>query len=211
MGREPEVDHIYLLLRQAIVSGRYPVGAQMTETALAEEHGVSRTPIREALRRLEQDGLVERSSRGGMRIRVWSTDEVFDLYEVRIVLEAQAAAISAERRTVLDLVRLRQANDTMRTADVDNGEQLREVNLAFHDALWHASHNLALIETLTRLQRQIMRHPANTLMYPGRWQDVLAEHDALIDAIEDGDSAKAHEIAATHMQSARDIRLRLYQ
>lgn len=210
-GPEPKVEQIYLLLRQAIVSGRFPVGAQMIETALAEEHGVSRTPIREALRRLENDGLVERSSRGGMRVRIWSTDEVFDLYEVRIVLEAHAAATSAERRTLLDLARLRQANDTMRSADVRNGQELRDTNLVFHEALWRASHNVPLIDTLTRLQGQIMRHPANTLMYPGRWQEVLSEHAALIDAIEAGDSEKAREIGGTHMKSARDIRLRIYQ
>lgn len=202
---------VYLSLRQDIVSGALQVGSQLTETMLADQYGVSRTPIREALRRLEQDGLVERSPRGGMRVRVWTVDEVFDLYEVRVVLEAQAAGVAAERRTRLDVIRLRQANEAMRTLEDKSSEPLRRANLAFHEAIWSASHNLPLIDVLSRLQRQIMRHPANTLMHPGRWSVVLDEHDRLVDAIEAGDAEGASSIASQHMVAARDIRLHFYQ
>lgn len=205
------MNRVYSALTKQIVSGDYAVGTQLTEAVLARRFGVSRTPIREALRRLEQDGLVERSPRGGIRVKVWSVDEVFDLYEVRIVLEAQSASVAAERRTQVDLMRLRQANDAMREASSGDGQQLRTLNLAFHERLWQASHNKALIDVLTRLQRQIMRHPASTLTHPGRWADVLSEHDELVEAIGAGDAMRAGAIAGGHIKTARDLRLKLYQ
>jgi DNA-binding GntR family transcriptional regulator len=204
------MSQLYLSIRQAILDGTLQVGQQLVEASLAQKYEVSRTPVREALRRLEQDGLLERSPRGGLRVKVWTSEEMFDLYELRIVLEAEAARWAAERRTRLDLVRLRQANDEMQATGGASVESMRETNFVFHQALWHASHNKPLTDTLERLQRQIMRHPASTLKHPGRWEEVVAEHTRMIDAIEAGGGEEAARLAASHMTEARDLRLSYY-
>jgi DNA-binding GntR family transcriptional regulator len=145
-----------------------------------------------------------------MRVKVWTADEMFDLYELRIILESGAARWAAERKTRLDVIRLRQTNEEMRKLDPAVADNLRDANLAFHEALWRASHNDPLIDTLGRLQRQIMRHPASTLKHPGRWAAIIQEHDRLIEAIERGDGEQAENIAGEHMTEARDLRLANY-
>lgn len=209
-GRGNAGDEVYAVLRQRITSGELPAGAQLVEAALAREFSVSRTPVREALRRLEQDGVIERSPMGGMRTKVWSIEEVFDLYDLRIVLEGHAGSVAAERRTRLDIAQLRRANERMASADMNDTEELRVSNLRFHEALWNATHNIPLIDVLERVQGQVMRHPVVTLTHPGRWEQVLREHDELIDAIEEGDADRAGAIAGDHMRAARDIRLADY-
>src|SRR3954469_2885334 len=102
---------VYQRLYGDVVAGEWD-GAPLVELALAEHYGTSRTPVREALRRLEQDGLVERGDRG-MRVRTRSPEERLEIYEVRIPLEATAAAAAAERRTDLDLMRIRRAEAQM--------------------------------------------------------------------------------------------------
>lgn len=200
----------YVAIRQAIVAGELKSGAPLLETALAKEYGVSRTPVREALKRLEHDGLVERAASGRMQVRVWSEDEVFDLYEVRISLEALAARLAARRHTDVDLIRLEQANEAMRAVDRADAMQMRTANLTFHQFVWRSTHNKALSEVLGRLQMQILRQPANTLVFPGRWDQIIGEHEQLIAAVREGDVESAAELATTHMIEARNIRLRIY-
>lgn len=201
---------VYLALRQSIVSNDLTMGSQLVESLLAAQYKVSRTPIREALRRLEQDGLVERSTSGGLRVKVWTEDEVFDLYDVRIVLEALAARVAARRRTDIDLLRLRWANDAMAATDTHDVSEMRSTNGTFRDALWKASHNQTLVELLSRLQIQILRHPASTLTRPNRWPLIIDEHNRLIEAIERRDEDEADRLAAAHLAEARDLRLQLY-
>lgn len=200
---------VYERMREEIVSGELEAGIPLVETALATRYGTSRTPIREALQRLEQDGLVERADRG-LRVRERSPEEILEIYEVRIILEAAAARAAAKRHTALDLMRLRGGHDNMRTVDSSDPRVTASANRRFHETIWAASHNATLIDMLTRLNSHLTRYPATTLTYPGRWQRVLEEHEQLIAAIEAGDEAKAARIAEEHMTAARDIRLRIY-
>ena len=146
---------VYEELRENIVNGRYEAGAPLVETALATEFSVSRTPIREALRRLEQDGLVERGSRG-MHVRS-SHEEILEIYEVRITLEVAAARAAAERRTALDLARLEQIHQAMLTASTDDSERLATTNRRFHEIVWSMSHNATLIDLLAERYRKLTR------------------------------------------------------
>lgn len=200
---------VYERLRESIVNGVYPAGDPLIETALAAQFSVSRTPIREALRRLEQDGLVERGSRG-MHVRSRSPEEILEIYEVRITLEAAAARAAAERHTPLDLARLEQIHQAMLTASTDDPERLASTNRKFHEIIWSMSHNATLIDLLTRLHAHLIRYRETTLTYQDRWQTVLKEHDEMIEAIKAGDSAKAGKIAEVHMVGARNTRLLMY-
>lgn len=200
---------VYERLREEIVSGRLDSGAPLVEAAVAARYGTSRTPVREALRRLEQDGLVERGDRG-LRVRTRGPEEILEIYEVRILLEGAAARGAAERSTALDLMRIKNAADAMASADRGDPDAMAAANQAFHEEIWAASHNRTLVDLLTRLNSHITRYPATTLTSPGRWGEALSEHGELVRAIEAHDRDRAGGVAESHMTRARDIRLRMY-
>lgn len=205
-----ELSEVYERLRGEIVEGTFDAGANLVELALAERYGTSRTPIREALRRLEQDGLVERGDRG-MRVRTRSPEEILEIYEVRIALEATAASAAAIRHTDLDLIRVRKAQSTMDAVSPEDPTTMMAANRAVHEAIWAAGHNGTVVDLLSRLNNHLTRYPATTLESAGRWQEALSEHHALIEAIESRDSTHAGELARAHMTKARDLRLQIYR
>jgi DNA-binding GntR family transcriptional regulator len=201
--------NLYDQLRDEIVYGQLKPGTPLVELAVASRYGASRTPVREALRRLEQDGLVERGERG-MQVRARSPEEILEIYDVRIQLEAWAARAAAERRTAFDLAQLEELHTRMLNVRPGDSDAMVKSNRAFHEALWTSSHNKTLVDLLTRLQGHLTRFPATTLSRTDRWPAVLAEHRKLIDAIANRDADSAAELAASHMTAARDIRFQLY-
>ena len=200
----------YECLRHAILTGEIEEGGALVEAQLAAQFEVSRTPIREALTRLEQDGLVERRARG-LVVRTRSPEEILDIYETRLVLEAKAAAVAADRRTELDLVRLRHLVERGRPLDAGDPAALAANNRQFHEAVWRAGRNESLIDLLRRLNLHLTRYPSTTLSAPGRWSHAVEQHAELADAIEARDAEAAARIAEVHFAAARDIRLRLWQ
>ncbi|WP_433869357.1 GntR family transcriptional regulator [Saccharopolyspora sp. CA-218241] len=201
---------MYDRLRADIVAGAFDAGAALVELSLAERYGTSRTPVREALRRLEQDGLVERGDRG-MRVRTRSPEEILEIYEVRISLEATAAAAAAQRHGELDLIRIRRAQAAMEATDTGDPGAMADANRAVHEQIWAAGRNGTIVDLLTRLNNHLTRYPATTLAQPGRWTEAIAEHQGIIEAIEARDAERAHDLARDHMTRARDLRLRIYQ
>jgi DNA-binding GntR family transcriptional regulator len=199
---------VYDRLRSDIVTGVRPSGSALVETALADHYGVSRTPIREALLQLIRDGIVERDGRG-LVVCKRSPEEILEIYETRILLEGFAAQLAAERRSNLDLRRLERINEEMRSIDGNTEHRVRS-NRAFHEQLWAATKNRSLIDLLERIHMQLIRYSQTTLNYPGRWDTVIAEHEALLEAIRDQRADDARELAMRHMTAARDIRLELY-
>lgn len=199
----------YDRLLDLIVGTSLEPGAALTETALAEKLHVSRTPIREALKLLEQDGLVERSGRS-VRIKERSPEEILEIYEVRVTLEVAAARRAANRRTDLDLSRLEAIHEEMLRLPTDDLTAQVAWNNRFHEALWRASHNATLEGVITRLIGTLRRYPQTTLGFPGRWKQILTEHEQLVSAIRAQDAEQAATLAAEHMTAARDTRLRMY-
>jgi DNA-binding GntR family transcriptional regulator len=204
--REPSA---YERLKEAILSGEITPGQPLVETQLAKWCGVSRTPVREALKRLEQDGIVERGDRG-LVVRENSPAETLDIYETRIVLETKAARVAAQRRTDNDLLIMKQLNERMHQMDTSDPQRMARSNAAFHRAVWRATHNESLIDLLERLQMHVGRYPTTTLSWPGRWEASTKEHDELIRSIEMRDEDGAGRAAEHHFAAARDIRLSLF-
>ena len=204
------LSEVYDRLRGEIVDGSLDAGAPLVELTVAERYGTSRTPVREALRRLEQDGLVERGDRG-MRVRTRSPEEILEIYEARISLEATAAAAAAQRHTEFDLIRIRHAQTAMEATPDDDPRAMAAANRAVHEAIWSAGHNGTIVDLLTRLNNHLTRYPATTLKAHGRWGEALSEHRTLIAAIEARDSERAHDAARGHMAKARELRLQIYQ
>jgi DNA-binding GntR family transcriptional regulator len=199
---------VYLELRAEIVSGALTQGTPLREIALAERFGVSRTPVREALRRLQQDRLLVPSTRG-MEVRAVDPHEVVQVYDMRVLLETEAAGQAANAYGPADLMRLEGllARDRALT-EPDDATRIR-TNLEFHAAVWRATHNPVLIDLLERLTTHLVHAPRSTLSVGDRWAHALGEHESLIEAIRARDEARARDIAGTHMNTAREIRLQL--
>ncbi len=199
----------YERLRSEIVDLTLPPGSLLGETAIAARYGVSRTPVREALRRLEHDGLVERRDRS-LVVRTCGPEEILEIYTVRIVLEGLAARCAAESRSELDLANLEERHLRMEETDVTDVMAMATTNRQFHEALWASSHNHTLVDLLTRLNSHLTRYPDTTLSSAGRWERALEDHWEMIEAIGARDAERAGKLAESHMSAARDIRLRMY-
>src|SRR5262245_52183435 len=164
---------VYGRLREEIVSGTLQPGSPLREIALAERFGVSRTPVREALRRLEQDRLLVPGGRG-MEVRAIDPHEVVQVYDLRVLLEAEAA------RQTADLLRLEGLLSRDRAlANPDDATRMR-TNLEFHAAVWQAAHNPVLTDLLARLTTHLVHAPHSTLA-GDRWQEALAEHAEMLE------------------------------
>jgi DNA-binding GntR family transcriptional regulator len=190
-------------------SGLLKPGQRLSEASLAREYGVSRSPVREAVARLENDGLVQRDGQV-ISVRLRSVDEIVDIFRVRVFVEGAIAYDAAKRRQDMDLVRLTLALEAEAEADRDEESAVIAANRAFHDALADAAHNLTLQDVQQRLSAQIMSLSSTTLSYPGRWPEAHAEHGLMLDAVRDRDAEGAKSIAEKHMERVRDIRIEMY-
>ncbi|VXC11976.1 GntR family transcriptional regulator [Citricoccus sp. K5] len=195
-------------LKAEILRGEHSPGTPFREVALAERFGVSRTPVREALGRLQQEGLLERGTRG-LQVRRLDPEQLMQVYDLRILLEGQAAEEAASARTELDLVRLEGllSRDQALT-DPDNATRL-DTNIEFHEALWSAARNPILRDLLDRLSTHQIHAPTSTLTTPGRWEQSLDEHAEIIRCIREHEAAGAREAMRAHMSTARALRLRM--
>jgi DNA-binding GntR family transcriptional regulator len=200
----------YEQLKRDISAGELAPGFPLVEVTLAETFGVSRTPVREALTRLEQDGLVVRTERG-LVVRERSPEEILDIYEVRILLAGLGAKLAAARRTVLDLIRIRTRLEALGQTDPEDMGAILQANRSFHRSVWKASHNAPVEEIMDRLNHQISaRYPFTTLALPGRLSETLDDHAQLLDAIEARNEELAGELAIRHFQATRDARLAMW-
>jgi DNA-binding GntR family transcriptional regulator len=201
----------YEKIRDAIVTGEFAPGDALVESALAAWCEVSRTPVREALRRLEQDGLVTWGERG-LVVREHSAEEILDIYEVRMSLEALAARTAAERRTDHDVRLLRAAVGQGDNVAHDDPAELVRHSRSLHQYVQRAAHNEALGDLLDRVNLHLTRYSGTrpTLSAPGRWASAHDEHIALVDAIERRDADAAYQIAYDHFAIARDIRVQMF-
>jgi DNA-binding GntR family transcriptional regulator len=197
---------LYHQLLEEVLQGRLLPGEVLVETQLGKRFGVSRTPIREALRMLEQDGVLERVNRG-MRVRPTSPEEVLEIYGVRTILEAAAARDAASRRSDYDLATLDRLFGTMAEAKGATPMELAGINRSFHRAIWEAAGNRTLLDLLERLAVHLRRYPATTYQRPGRWEEALDEHRQLLEAIREKDPDRAARLAERHMQASRDVRI----
>jgi DNA-binding GntR family transcriptional regulator len=197
---------VYGSLRDEIVSGALRPGSPLREIALAERFGVSRTPVREALRRLEQDRLLAPGSRG-MEVRAIDPHEVVQVCDLRILLESEAAGQAARARATADLLRLEGLLTRDRALEDPDDVTRGRVSLEFHTAIWQATHNDVLVDLLGRLTH--LTHVPRSTLTGERWHAVVEEHEHILAAIRAGDEVAARELAGTHMNTAREIRLTL--
>ncbi|MBB2949134.1 DNA-binding GntR family transcriptional regulator [Actinoplanes lutulentus] len=198
-------DTVYRTLLERLTHGHYAAGDPLIPQTLSEEFAVSRTPVREALALLEQDGLLV-SGRRGFEIRRRGDEEILEIFETRAILESSAAYAAATRATPIDLARLQDLHD--RSQATDDPAEVRRLFNHFHDAVRNAAHNRTITTLLRTIEAQVkVSAPWNT---PGGARDFgpsFAEHAALLDAIRAGDAAAARTVSLEHAAHDRDTRV----
>jgi DNA-binding GntR family transcriptional regulator len=199
----------YEMIRQAIRTGVYQPSQHLTETALADWCGVSRTPVREALTRLQQEGLVVRTEHGVM-VRARTLEELYNIFEVRVVLEEKAARAAAERRTDRDLFVLRAAVEQYERGVLAPDPAVVASAMSFHRAVWRAARNDTLFDLLVQLDMQIPPYSDEAMSSAEVRERSSGYHRDLFDAIEASDPERAASVAAAHFIEERDIRLRYF-
>lgn len=192
-SREPRGDIAYRAIKAAIVSNRLKPGALVSEEEWARELGVSRTPVREALNRLEQETLVRRVPKRGVFVADLSVNEFLDICEVRSLLEGNACRIAAQRIDEAGLDKFKQEFRQLAVEKPTN-EQLHranEVDRAFHMYILEAAGNQQVIAIISRLNDMITR--LRFSLTPSRYHESLAEHEQILAALRarDGDAAMA--------------------
>jgi DNA-binding GntR family transcriptional regulator len=196
----------YAQLRRDVLDGAFAAEDLLQESSLTGRYGVSRTPVREALARLEQDGLLERVPRG-YRIRSGTPEDVLDIYDARTALEGVAAAGAARRRTELELARLESLHED---ADAAAPEEQRRLNTLWHQALWAASHNATVIGLLDRLTAQLRIYDGARSESADDLAATRVEHGAVLAALRERDPEGARSAVGAHLERSRDLRLRAF-
>ncbi|MGI5131215.1 GntR family transcriptional regulator [Pseudonocardia sp. CA-107938] len=194
-------------IRDAIHDGRYPPGMRLVERTLASELGVSHIPIREALGRLSDEGLVQRLPRRGSRVAVLTSKELEELSTLRVLLEQFVVVRVQERLAPATVAELRRMVATMRKAATRGDyKQMLELDQRFHERLWALADHGMLSELVTQLRRRIgsFLHAATAALKPDELAEHAASHDVLIDAIATGDAEIARAEMARHIHIAAD-------
>ena len=196
----------YALILDAIDSGIYRPGARLVESELADRFGVSRTPIREALQRLETQSLLTRDGRS-LIVASLGHAQMAELYAVRQELEGLAARLAAQHAAVEEIALLRDMVEQDR-ALLGDPQALARANRRFHHQIHLASHNRYLVQQLDLVYRSMALMARTSLAVAGRGPDALAEHDAIVDAIAARDGNRAAEALKAHLSTAFKVRLR---
>lgn len=199
----------YDRLHAAIQSGELRPGARLVEQELATWAGASRTPIREALARLEAEGLVVREPGRGTRVVELDAGMVAELYVMREVLEGTAAALAARHASDAELAALREIAKVDRRPGKRSPAARSENNRRFHDTLYRCAHNHYLLRAVSALREAMAVLGNTTLGLTGRSETALEEHEKLLRALEARDAAAAESAAREHIRAAYRARLEL--
>jgi DNA-binding GntR family transcriptional regulator len=203
---------VYMTLREAILHGALPSGQPLGEIQLSGMFGRSRTPIREAILKLESEGLAERSSRRGLVVAQITREEVLEVYAVREMLDGFSARLAALGILPAELDRLTWLNDRLgEAAAAGDAKAMIELNIEFHEAICQASRNSLLQEFVRRIHEWVRRFPDTTMSLKGRGSEAVAEHQALLEAIRARDPDKAERLARDHMHRAQQLRVQMIQ
>ncbi|MHC5532953.1 GntR family transcriptional regulator [Priestia megaterium] len=194
-------NQVYEYLHTKIINGEIPPGQRLVEEKIVEETGISRSPIREAIRRLASDGLVSVSPRGGVKVYRATSEDFNYLYECRLSLEPTAAYYAALRINQMQLIQLNKLMEEMKLA-VEKREldQLKILSSRFHHMILEASGNPYLAKVMKQLNSLITFYRNAVLNIPRRLEDGADEHRAIWRAIQNRDGESAEKLMKEHIQ-----------
>ena len=200
----------YAVLREAIVTNALAPGTRLRADDLAKRLGVSKTPVREALRKLQTEELIAVQPGSGLTVKVLSEEELFEIYYIREALEGMAARLAAEKSGQIELANLRYVLADVEAAHTKGQlDKLRASTGDFQLAVFRAARNERLYRLLKHLQEHMRQISISTLTVPGRADEVLAYCRDLVAAIAARDSANAERIARENRRRTLELRLRI--
>ena len=198
-------ESVYLTLENSILTGEYQRGCALTEMSICKKLGVSRTPVRSALHRLAEEGLVEIAPNRGAVVVGVSDDDLVDTYKIRMKIEGLASAMATERIDDESKARLSEIVDLsefyLSKGDVD---KLKELDTEFHLVIYRASGNRTMSKILTELHRHIRSYRRMALTVPGRLERSIEEHRDILAAIKSGDATEAEKLTSLHIERAME-------
>ena len=201
---------VYEKLISSILSGDLLPGDRLREIDLAKRLNVSRTPVREAMRRLEADGLITHKPRIGAEVRTLTQEEIVELYEMRIVLEATAAQMAAKHTSKAEIHTLKTLNAQMMQVATDP-YKVAMLNRKFHGCILSAARNRFLSQSHNSLSHALVLLGKTTLESSKRVKDVVSQHDAIVEALKSGQPETAAKLMRKHMEASLEHRLKALQ
>ena len=196
-------DQVFEHLERDILSGKYSRGEILTESRLSAELGVSRTPIRESLRRLEQEHLIEETGKGSMVIGITEKD-LEDIYLIRIQLEGMVASLAAKNyKDEEKLARLKEALDLQEFyLNKKDADQIKHMDNRFHNMLYELSGSMVFYDTLLPLHKKVQKYRKASVESNSRASESVEEHRKIYEAVAAGDCELAAKYASLHAENA---------
>lgn len=195
-------DQVFEHLETDILSGKYQRGEILTESKLSAELGVSRTPIREALRRLEQEHLIEEAPKGSVVVGI-SEKDLGDIFMIRMKLEGQAAAMAAQNRTDEQLESLREAVEFQEFyLEKHDADRIKSMDSRFHEMVFKMSGSAVFYDVLLPLHKKILKYRRASVSNTSRAEASVAEHRAIYEAIAASNSVLAEKLIIEHLDNA---------
>lgn len=205
----PLREEVFYTIREAILKGNLKPGTRLKEIALANEMGVSRTPVRDAIRKLELEGLVVIEPNRGACVSEIARQELNDVLELRRGLEELAIQKACERITTEELENLEAAAEEF--SSLVSGRDLKdlaEADVHFHDVIYRASHNRRLVQILNNLREQMYRFRMEYLKDESSRKLLDQEHHEILEAVRKGDAEAAHKCICQHIDNQYDMILK---
>ncbi|MBR4150059.1 MAG: GntR family transcriptional regulator [Firmicutes bacterium] len=203
-------DQIFDQLERDILTGKYKRGELLSEQRLAEDLGVSRTPVREAVRRLEQEDMIEDSGRGLVVVGI-SKEDMPDMYEIRMRIEGLAAQRAADRITDDELSEMGDILDMQgffiekqSKTDSDNSDKIKDLDSQFHELLYRCSGSKPLCDILIPMHRKMTKFRKASVRKKSRASASQQEHLAIFEALKAHDGEQASALMMQHLMNARD-------
>jgi DNA-binding GntR family transcriptional regulator len=198
----------YAVLREAIITNTLKPGTRLRADDLAKKLGVSKTPVREALRKLQAEDLITVSVGNALTVKSISEEQLFEIYYTREALEGMAARLAAGNAGPIEFAKLLAIHDEMKSLS-GNLRQLRQLSGEFQLAIFRAARNDTLYRLLKHLQEQIRQFGGTTLTQRGRAKEVVAYAKALVAAIEKRDGDAAERIARENRRRTLELRIKM--
>ena len=196
-------DSVFSILRNAILNGKLEPDERLVERDIAEQLGISRTPVREAIRQLELERLVTHIPRKGVVVAGFSKADVLEITAIRTVLEGLICNVAAVKIRERDLERLELITRQMQDENSKgNFKKVNQLNNRFHDIIYRAAESPRLYDLLSTLREYINRFAQVAYTKPGRVEEVLVEHKAIVEALSNHDSHEAEETAKRHVEKS---------
>lgn len=198
-------DSVYLAIREAILNGEFPPNKRLREIPLSQKLGVSRTPVREAIRKLEEEHLVVIMPKCGARVASFTNKDVTDALDVRLTIEDMAVRLAARNMTDEQIAELKAINKEMESAiKVKDVSKISEADNRLHNRICIGADNRVLLKIMYMLEEQVLRYRVEYIKSVKDYKELIDEHNELIKALEAGDESGAAKIMDLHIMKQKE-------